>query len=338
MDHPMPPTDLQRGLSRRLVWLTALVPLTAVASLAIGANALSPAELAHAVLTPNGQEGDVIVRSLRFPRTMLGLLVGAALGASGVLMQGHTRNALAEPGLLGVSAGAAFSVVLGLRLGLVESVQGTVYAAALGAALASLGVYTLARRSVREGGPGLVVAGAAVTAFLAALTSAIVLMDAKTLDSYRFWAVGSLAERGSETPVIVAPFAALGLVLAVVNARSLDVLALGDDVATSMGLQVTRARLIGLAAVTLLTAAGVAACGPIAFIGLLAGHLARAMVGTSWTRSLLAGTLAGSVLLVSTDVLGRLVGGPGELQVGVVAGLVGAPLLIWIVRRREVVL
>lgn len=334
----MPGTDSPCSSSRRLVLLASLLPVVAVASLAIGANALSPAELAHAAFRADGQEGDVIVRTLRFPRTVLGLLVGAALGAAGVLMQGHTRNALAEPGLLGVSAGAAFSVVVGLRLGLVESLQGTVYAAALGAALASLGVYTLARRSVRDGGPGLVVAGAAVTAFLAALTSAIVLLDAKTLDSYRFWAVGSLAERGTETPLTIAPFAALGLLLAVLNARSLDVLALGDDVATSMGLRVTRARLVGLSAVTLLTAAGVAACGPIAFIGLLAGHLARVLVGTSWTSSVIAGALAGSVLLVSTDVLGRLVGGPGELQVGVVAGLVGAPLLVWVVRRREILL
>jgi iron complex transport system permease protein len=334
----MPRTGQQHLLPRRVLWLAMLVPVVAVASLAIGANALSPAELAHALLSPDGQEGDVIVRSLRFPRTVLGLLVGAALGAAGVLMQGHTRNALAEPGLLGVSAGAAFAVVIGLRLDLVDSVLGTVYAAALGAALASLGVHTLARRSLREGGPGLVVAGAAVTAFLAALTSATVLLDAQTLDSYRFWAVGSLAERGAETPVVIAPFVVAGLLLGAFNARSLDVLALGDDVATSMGLRVTRARVVGLASVTLLTAAGVAACGPIAFIGLLAGHLARLLVGTSWTLCLLAGALAGSVLLVSADVLGRMVGGPGELQVGVVAGLVGAPLLIWVVRRREIVL
>jgi iron complex transport system permease protein len=338
MDHVMPRTPRPRALPRGLLLLAVLVPVVAVTSLAIGANALSPAELAHAVLRPDGQEGDVIVRSLRFPRTMLGLIVGAALGAAGVLMQGHTRNALAEPGLLGVSAGAAFSVVIGLRLGLVESLVGSVYAAGLGAAVASLGVYALARRSLRDGGPGLVVAGAAVTAFLAGLTSAIVLLDAKTLDAYRFWAVGTLAERGAQTPLAVAPFAALGLLLAALNARSLDVLALGDDVAASMGLRVTRARVVGLAAVTLLTAAGVAACGPIAFVGLLAGTLARVLVGPSWTLCLLAGTLAGAVLLVGADVLGRLVGGPGELQVGVVSGLVGAPLLVWVIRRRELIL
>lgn len=318
--------------------LLALVPLVALASIALGANPLSPAEIVHAVLSPDGAEGDVVVRNLRVPRTLLGLLVGAALGAAGVLIQGHTRNALAEPGLLGVSAGAAFAVVLSLRLDLVDSMLGMVGAAAVGATLAALAVYALARSSVRSGGPSLVVAGAALTAFLAALTSAIALLDVKTLDAYRFWAVGSLAERGADTPGVIAPFVAAGLVLAALNARSLDVLSLGEDVASSMGVRVTRARLVGLVAVTLLTAASVAACGPIAFIGLLAGTVARALVGASWTRATLAGALAGIVLLLASDVVGRLVAGPGELQVGVVSGVVGAPLLIWVIRRRDLLL
>lgn len=315
-----------------------LLPLVALASLALGAHVLSPAELVHAVLHPDGAEGDVIVRTLRFPRTVLGLLVGAALGAAGVLMQGHTRNALAEPGLLGVSAGAAFAVALGLRLGITEGLPGMVGTAAVGASLAALAVYGLARRSVRDGGASLVVAGAALTAFLGALTSAVVLLDATTLDSYRFWAVGSLAERGQGTPLAILPFVAVGLALAVVNSRSLDLLALGDDVAAAMGLRIGRARLVGLAAVTFLTAAAVAACGPIAFIGLLAGTLARAFVGASWTRGILAGALVGAVLTVGSDVIGRLVAGPGELQVGVVSGIIGAPLLIAVIRRRELIL
>jgi iron complex transport system permease protein len=323
---------------RRLLVLVLALPLTAMLSLAVGANATTPAELWHAFVAPSGRESDVIVWELRFPRTVLGLVVGAALGAAGVLMQGHTRNPLADPGLLGVSAGAAFAVVLGLRLGLVVTLQGTVLAAGAGALLASLVVYGLAGASLAEGGPRLVVAGAALTAFLAAMTSAVVLLDAETLDSYRFWAVGSLAGRGPDTAVAVAPFVALGLVLALHNARSLDVLALGDDVAASLGLSVTRARVVGLLAVTLLTAAGVAACGPIAFVGLLAGHLARATVGGQWLLALVTAALMGAVVLVSADVAGRLVGGPGELQVGVVAGLLGAPLLIWVVRRKGLVL
>lgn len=329
---------VRRRPGRAIGVLLLLVPVTAAGSLGLGANALSPAELWHAIASPDGAEGDVIVRSLRLPRTELGLLVGAALGAAGVLMQGHTRNPLAEPGLLGVSAGAAFALVVGLRLGVVEGRLDMVAAAALGAALAALGVAGLARRSLRTGGPTLVVAGAAVTAFLSALTSALVLLDAKTLDSYRFWAVGSLVGRDALTAGAVAPFVLLGLLLGLVNARTLDLLSLGDEVAASMGLSVRRARVVGLAAVTVLTAVAVAACGPIAFVGLLAGHVARMLVGSGWTLTFVAGALAGAVLLLGADVLGRLVAGPGELAAGVVAGLVGAPLLVWIVRRQGLVL
>ncbi|MEQ7010925.1 iron ABC transporter permease [Actinopolymorpha sp. B17G11] len=326
------------GVSRRLLLLAALVPVVALLSLAIGSNASSPAEVWHALTSASGQEADTIVRTLRFPRTVLGLLVGACLGAAGVLMQGHTRNPLAEPGLLGVSAGAAFCVVLGLRLRLVETLEQSVYAAIVGALVASLAVYAMARSSLHEGGARLVVAGAATTAFLAALTSGIVLLDAQSLDAYRFWAVGSLSGRDPDTGLVILPFAMGGLLIALVNARSLDLLALGDDVSTAMGLSVTRSRLAGLAAVALLTAAGVAACGPIAFVGLLAGQLARAVTGARWMPALVAGSLVGALVLVSADVAGRVVAGQGELQVGVVAGVLGAPVLIWVVRRRGLAL
>jgi iron complex transport system permease protein len=334
----MSSSSLRAPGTRWLFLLGALIPVVALLSLALGANPTSPGELWHALTTPNGTEADVIVHDLRLPRTVLGLVVGAALGAAGVLMQGHTRNPLAEPGLLGVSAGAAFAVAVSLRLGWTDTLLETVYAAAAGALLASVAVYGLARSSVHEGGARLVVAGAAITALLTGLTSALVLFDAQTLDAYRFWAVGSLAGRGPDTARLIAPFAAAGFVLALLNARSLDLLALGDDVAASMGLSVTRARISGLVAVTLLTAAGVAASGPIAFLGLLAGHLARALVGARWVAALLAATLAGALVLVGADILGRLIVGPGELQVGVVSGLIGAPLLIAVVRRRGLVL
>ena len=335
---PGPTVGTVRRVSRRLAVLAALIPVVALLSLAIGSNASSPGEVWHALTAASGQEADTIIRTLRFPRTVLGLLVGACLGAAGVLMQGHTRNPLAEPGLLGVSAGAAFCVVLGLRLRLVETLHQSVYAAIIGALLASLAVYAMARSSLHEGGARLVLAGAAMTAFLAALTSGIVLLDAQSLDAYRFWAVGSLAGRGAGTALVIVPFAVAGLLLALVNARTLDLLALGNDVSTAMGLSVTRSRLVGLASIALLTAAGVAACGPIAFVGLLAGQLARAVTGARWTLALVAGALVGALVLVGADVAGRVVGGHGELQVGVVAGVLGAPLLIWVVRRRGLLL
>jgi iron complex transport system permease protein len=335
----MPDTVLgERRSPRHVVALALLVPVAVFASLAIGSNSSSIGDVWQAITNPNGADTDVIVRTLRLPRTALGLIVGVSLGAAGVLMQGHTRNPLAEPGLLGVSAGAAFAVVLGLRLGLVEGLQGSVVAAMVGAAVVSFAVFTLSRSSLQDGGARLVVAGAAMTALLTAVTSGIVLLDAQTLDAYRFWAVGSLAGRGADVATAVLPFAVAGLALALVNARSLDVLSLGDDVAAAMGISVTRSRVVGLSAIALLTGAGVAACGPVAFIGLLAGHLARAVTGPRWTRSVLVGGLIGALVLLTADILGRIVAGPGELQVGVVAGVLGAPLLIWVVRRRGLVL
>jgi iron complex transport system permease protein len=173
---------------------------------------------------------------------------------------------------------------------------------------------------------------------LSALTSAIVLLDADTLDGYRFWAVGSVAGRGFDVAVQVLPFAAAGLVLALLNARSLDMLALGDDVAAGLGLSVHRARLVGLVAIGLLTAAGVAACGPIGFLGLLSGHVARRIFGGRNAWLIPAAGLTGAATLVLADLAGRLLGGAGEVQAGVVLGLVGAPLFIVVVRRRTVAL
>ena len=251
---------------------------------------------------------------------------------------GHTRNALAEPGIFGVSAGAALAVVLGLQTGVAESITDTVWCALAGALVATFAVQRLATRGDGASPVALALTGAAVAAMLGAVISGIVLLDAETLDGYRFWAVGSVAGRGFDVAGQVLPFAVAGLLLAAANARSLDLLALGDDVASSLGLSVRLARLVGLAAIGLLTAAGVAACGPVSFLGLLAGHVARRLTGTSNSWLIPAAALVGAASLVLADLIGRLAGGAGEVQAGVVLGLVGAPLFVLVVRRRAVAL
>ncbi|MET7276681.1 iron ABC transporter permease [Kribbella sp. NPDC005582] len=321
-----------------LIVLIVILALVFVASLAFGSRWLGPGALWHALTANDGSDPDVIIRSLRAPRTVVAVLIGLCLGVAGALMQGHTRNALAEPGIFGVSAGAAFAVVVGLQLGVVDAVGETVWVALAGALLATYGVQWLASRGSGASPVGLALTGAAVAAMLGAMTSAIVLLDNNTLDGYRFWAVGSVAGRGLDVAGQVLPFAVLGLVLAAVNARDLDLLALGEDVAAGLGLSINRARLIGLGAIGLLTAAGVAACGPIGFLGLLSGHVARQIFGSRNTWLIPGAGLVGASAMVLADLVGRLVGGAGELQAGVVLGIVGAPLFVLVVRRRAVVL
>ncbi|GAB2608820.1 iron chelate uptake ABC transporter family permease subunit [Kribbella endophytica] len=321
-----------------LLLLLLLVVLAFGASLALGSRWLGADAVVKALFEPSGSDADVIVRDLRFPRTVVAVLIGSCLGIAGALMQGHTRNALAEPGIFGVSSGAALAVVLGLQLGVADSIRTTVWFALVGALAATFGVQRLATRGSGATPVGLALTGAAVAALLGAFTSAIVLLDADTLDSYRFWAVGSVAGRGLDVAVQVLPFAVVGLLLAVVNARDLDLLALGDDVAAGLGLSIRRARFVGLLAIGLLTAAGVAACGPIAFLGLLAGHVARRLFGARNIWLIPAAGLTGAAALILADLVGRLVGGAGEVQAGVVLGLVGAPLFVLVVRRRAVAL
>ncbi len=318
--------------------LLVLLVLAALASLAIGAKEIPPAQVWSAVFAPTGTEDDIVVRSLRAPRTLLGVAVGVALGMAGALMQGHTRNPLAEPGLLGVSAGAAFLVVVGIHVLGVSSPSGYVWFAFVGAFAASVVVFALGSAS-RDGATPvtLALAGVAVTYLLGAFTSALVLADSQTLDQYRFWAVGSLAGRDADVAAQVAPFLVAGVVLALVNAPGLNLLSLGEDVARGLGADLALTRWTGLAAITLLTGAAVAACGPIAFVGLVVPHVCRAVTGPDHRWLVPAAGLAGAVLLLVADVVGRVVVRPGELQVGIVLALVGAPFFVLLVRRRRLV-
>ncbi|MGH3913199.1 MAG: FecCD family ABC transporter permease [Pseudonocardiaceae bacterium] len=321
-----------------VVGLLVLLVLVVLASLAVGAKAIPLGAVWDAIWSPTGTENDIIVRSLRAPRTMLGIGVGIALGMAGALMQGHTRNPLADPGILGVEAGAAFFVVVGIYALGVTSLFGYVWFAFAGAFAASVLVFVLG--SLGRGGPTpvtLALAGVAVSFLLYALIQAMLLADLATLDAYRFWVVGSLAGRDAAVTAQVLPFLLTGLLLAVLNAPGLNLLSLGEDVARALGQRVATTRWTGLLAITLLTGSAVAACGPIAFVGLVVPHVARALTGPDHRWLLPAAGLSGAVLLLAADVIGRVVVRPGELQVGIVLALVGAPFFIALVRRRRLV-
>jgi iron complex transport system permease protein len=278
----------------------------------------------------------LIVRSLRVPRTAIGLAVGAGLGLAGGVMQGVTRNPLADPGILGIEAGASLAVVIGIYRFDLASLTAYVWLAFAGAALASLLVYVLG--SLGRGGATpvkLALAGAALASMLGSITSAILLLDLETLDEFRFWMVGSLGGRDASVAGQVLPFLAVGMVLALGSARSLNALALGDDVARSLGQRVSLTRAVSALAVVILCGAAVAAAGPIAFVGLTIPHVARAICGPDYRWVLPWSMVLGPILLLGADIVGRVVARPGELQVGIVTAVIGAPSFILLVRRKK---
>ncbi|MEU8248011.1 iron ABC transporter permease [Nonomuraea sp. NPDC048916] len=325
---------------RRLLLLAALlgaVCVTVALSITIGSRPVPPADAWQALTAPTGTENDIIIRSLRVPRTVLGVLAGLALGVAGALMQGHTRNPLADPGLLGVTQGAAFAMVASIILLGAQSLLAYIWFGLAGALVASVGVFALGMVGGR-GSPTpvtLALAGTAVSAFLYALTSAMVLLDEQAMDVFRFWQAGSIAARGSDVIWQVLPFVVTGLLLAMVNAPGLNALSLGEDVARGLGQRIGLTRGVGVAAVTLLTGAAVAACGSLAFVGLIVPHLARSLSGTDHRWLLPYSGLIGVALLLLADVIGRVVAPPGELEVGVVLALLGAPSFVALVRRRK---
>lgn len=314
--------------------LAAGVVMVATVGLIVGSRSLPLTEVLAALAGQHNGDASIIVWEQRLPRTILGLLVGAALGIGGAVAQGLTRNALADPGLLGVSAGAALAIVMGTFVFGITALApqlalGIVGASSAGAAVLMMGT----RSSIATTPQGFALIGVAISAVFGSIASTLVLLDAKTLDEYRFWLVGSLAGRGTSTLTAVAPVIIVGIVLAFACTRLLDALALGDDAAAALGVGLRRARILAGTAVIVLTGAAVAATGPIAFIGLAVPHAARALSGprASWLLPF-SGAL-GAVLLVTADVLGRVISRPSELQAGVVTALVGAPIALLLIAR-----
>lgn len=279
---------------------------------------------------------ETVIRELRVPRTLIGIFAGAALGLSGAILQGVTRNPLADPGIMGINAGAAAFIVFGIMVLGTQDVSTYVWLAFLGAGFATVTVYGIAAFG-REGATPvkLALAGAAVTAVLSSLTSAIVMTNVDALNQLRFWQVGSLAGRYFPVFWQTAPFIAVGIVLALGTGRALNGLALGDDLAHALGQRVRASRIVMFVVVATLCGAATAAVGPIVFVGLVVPHLARMLCGPDYRWILPYSTVLTPIVLLAADIIGRLVVSPGELQVGVVLGVVGAPAFIAIVRYRN---
>jgi iron-siderophore transport system permease protein len=315
--------------------LCAVLALVAFLSTTLGSRSIGLAEVLAALgdLGGDGTITSTVTLDLRVPRTLLGVLVGAALGVAGAVLQGVTRNPLADAGIMGVNHGAAACVVLAITVLGVRGAGVYVWFAFAGAIGAVVLVYAVASLG-REGATPmkLALAGAAVTAGLGSVTTGVLMTNVDALDELRFWQVGSLAGRYAPVLVGVAPFLVAGLVAAMGFGRALNGLALGEDTARGLGQRVGRTRVAAFAVVAVLAGAATAACGPIVFVGLVVPHAARFVCGPDYRWILPYSLLLGPIVLLLADVVARVAAAPAELQVGVVLGVLGAPVFIGIVR------
>jgi iron complex transport system permease protein len=335
--------ETTRRLHRRrwlgLAGAGALLLVAVAASVALGARDLSLGTVVQALSDPEpGNNDHAVVLDLRVPRTVIGLLGGLALGLVGALMQGLTRNPIADPGLLGINSGASLLVIVAITSFEVGNASGYVWFAFTGAAVAGLVVYGAASLGWEGVTPvKLALVGAAFTAVATSLITLVLLVDHSTLQEYRFWAVGSLAGRSLDVVGVLAPFLVVGVVLALAAGRMLNVLALGDDLARGLGQSVAMGRLVVVVAVVLLSGSATSLIGPVAFVGLVVPHLGRAVVGPDYRWILPYSALLGALLLLAADVVGRMVARPSEIEVGLVVAFLGAPVMMWLIRRSKAV-
>lgn len=330
---------LQRSRRARSGWLAVVLSALVFAcllSVSLGTRNVGWTDILAGVMGSTETMAQAVV-AVRVPRTVLAILAGAALGLAGAVMQGVTRNPLADPGILGVNAGAAMAVVIGIAWFGMETLDAFIWTAILGAGLAACFVYAIG--SLGRGGATplkLALAGAATAIASSSLTIAIILPRNDIVGGVRSWQIGGVGGATVDAILPGLPFLAAGLALCLLSARSLNLLALGDDAAAGLGAQVAWARGAAALGAVLLCGATTAICGPIGFVGLVVPHVCRMLVGVDHRWILPFSALTGAILLIVADVIGRIVARPSEMDVGIVTAFIGAPVFIWIVRKRRV--
>lgn len=337
-DIPPAPTHRHRKIINRTSSYLAvglfLVLILCLLSLAIGSRVIPPANVVQTLLSPGTDTESVILWELRMPRTLAALMVGAALAVSGILMQALTRNPLAEPGLLGVNSGAAVAVVCGVAFLGVESTSASMLLAMLGAGLATAVVFAIGALGAQRGAGDivrLVLAGVALSACLSAVTGIITMFYSRAFESYRFWVVGSVEGRDYAALAVAGPAICLGLVLAFTLIRPLNALALGQESALTLGVPLGLIRALAVLTIMLLCGTSTALAGPISFVGLVVPHVLRLLVGGSVNALLPLSLVGGPVLVLASDILGRVIAIPSEIEVGIVTAFLGAPVLLGLV-------
>lgn len=316
-----------------LLWGSFILWVSLIASITWGAADIAYSDIYQAFTAFDGSTNHLIIRTVRLPRSLIAMLVGAALAVAGAIMQGLTRNPLASPGVLGVNAGAACAVVIGTFL--FGSSSLTIYAwyAFAGAAISASGVYLLG--SLGRGGLtsfNLTIAGAALTAFISSITSGILILSQRTLEEIRFWLAGSVAGRDLNLLLQILPYICIGLILAIALSRQITILSLGEDTARSLGQSTALIKILAAISIILLAGASVAIAGPIGFVGLIVPHLVRILVGVDYRWILPYSAIVGAIMMLIADLGGRLIIQPSELPVGLVMPLIGGPFFIYLIR------
>lgn len=316
---------------------TLLIVLIAAAIVSLGAGRvwLSPATLLEGVTTPGAQLSDVILMGLRLPRAVLAILIGAALGLSGAALQGLLRNPLAEPSLLGVSGGASLGAVIAIYFGLsVHLAYATPILGFTGAIAAGALIFAVGRGG---GTLALILAGAAVSGLTTCGVALALDFAPSPYAAFEItnWLLGSLADRSWDHVLLAAPFIAIGTVLLMLSGRALDALTLGETQAASLGIDLDRTRIVVLLGSSLAVGAATSVAGAIGFIGLIAPHLIRPLVGHQPSRILLPSALLGGALLLIADVATRVIHTSSEIKLGVLTSLVGLPFFFWLVLKMK---
>ncbi|MDO5067866.1 MAG: iron ABC transporter permease [Propionibacteriaceae bacterium] len=330
---------IRASTGRRLGWLAVTlvtVGLLVVVSVMFGVRIISFTD-ALGALQGLAASTDQAAAAVRIPRTLLGLLAGASLAVAGGTMQAVTRNPLADPGIFGVLSGASLAVAIGMAFFQLNHPYATLLVAVIGSATAAAFVYAVG--SLGRGGATplkLALAGAATSAAASSLVSAVLLPRLQVMDSFRFWQIGGLGGGTWDRLALVAPFLLVGMLICFATARGLNSMALGDDVATGLGENVMRTRVVASLGAVILCGVATAACGPIGFVGLVVPHIVRLLIGPDHRWLLPFSALVGACLLVAADTLGRVVARPEEVEVGIITPLIGAPFFIFIVRRQKV--
>lgn len=320
-----------------LVIFLVLLVLGIIASFMFGARSLTLQEVIDGLMKHQGEIYETSVVQKRVIRTIFALCCGAALGIAGVLMQSVTRNPIADPSILGVNTGAALFVVCGMAFFQINTASQYIWFALAGALLTAIFVFGIG--SLGRGGATplkLVLAGAATSAAFSSLVTAVMIPRSYVMDQFRFWQVGSVGAGTWDSLVLLLPFLLSGVLIAVITAPALNALALGEEMATGLGVKTSLLRVVAAFAGVILCGATTAVAGPIGFVGLLATHVIRMLLGPDLRYLIPMSALSGAVILTVSDVIGRLIGRPGELEVGVLTAFLGAPLLIILTMKAKV--